>query len=238
MKAIVLCGGKGARLRPYTHSVPKPMLLLGRKPILEYTIDHFKREGFRDIILGVGHFHQQIMDYFGDGRKFGVNISYSIEEDELGDAGSIKHAFKLLKNEKTFVVEMGDHLTNLDYRRLVSFHEKHGKIATAALKRTGTPMQFGLAEINDKSEITEFKEKPVIESFINSAIYAFDKRIFDCLPDKGGISFDVLPMLLKKKQLAGFIFDDYWIDVGSIKEYEELSQAVSLMDLISQVNGR
>ncbi|MFH0922557.1 MAG: nucleotidyltransferase family protein [Candidatus Micrarchaeota archaeon] len=238
MKAFILCGGKGTRLRPYTHSVPKPMLLLGRKPILEYTIDHFKNQGFRDIVLGVGHLHKQIMDYFGDGKKFGVNISYSIEETELGDAGGINHAAKLLKNDKTFVMETGDHLTNLDYRRLVAFHEKHGKICTAALKRTGTPMQFGLAEINDKAEITEFKEKPIIESLINAHIYAFDKRIFDYLPEKGGISFDVLPKLLAKKQLAGFVFDDYWIDVGNIKDYEELSQTVSLMDLISQVNGK
>src|SRR3989338_7306609 len=204
MKALIVCGGKGTRLRPYTHTIPKPMLMLGRKPILEYTIQHFKSEGFTDIILAVGHLHEQIVDYFGDGKKFGVKIQYSIEEEELGDAGSIKNAENLLKGEEHFLVEMGDHLTNLDYRRLVDFH---------------------------------MKEKPIIEHLVNAAIYVFDKRVFDYFPRKGGISFDVLPKLVKERKLKGFVFDDYWIDVGGIREYEDLNQSVSVMDLISNVHN-
>jgi len=170
MKALIVCGGKGTRLRPYTHTIPKPMLMLGRKPILEYTIQHFKSEGFTDIILAVGHLHEQIVDYFGDGKKFGVKIQYSIEEEELGDAGSIKNAENLLKGEEHFLVEMGDHLTNLDYRRLVDFHMKNKPLATIGLKRMGTPFQYGTAAINDKFEVVEFKEKPIIEHLVNAAI--------------------------------------------------------------------
>lgn len=235
MKALILCGGKGTRLRPYTHTIPKPMLLLGRKPILEYTIDHFRREGFTDIVLATGHLGDQIQDYFGDGKKFGVKIQYSHEHAELGDAGSIKNATELLKGEEAFLVEMGDHLTNLDYRKLVAFHNKYKPLATVGLKRMGTPLQYGTAEIDDKFDIVEFREKPILENFINSAIYVFNRKVLEYFPSKGGISFDVLPKLVKENELKGFVFDDYWIDLGGIKEYEELNQSVSLMDLISHV---
>ena len=238
MKVVILCGGKGTRLRPYTHSVPKPMLLLGRKPILEYTINHFRKEGFKDIVLLVGHLKEQVMDYFGDGKKFGVKITYNVEQTELGDAGGIKNGEHLLKNEKSFLVEMGDHLTNLDYRKLVNFHEKHKPLATVGLKRMGTPFQYGTAEINEKFQITSFREKPIIENLVNSATYVFDRKVLDYLPEKGVISFDVLPKLVKERKILGCVFDDYWVDVGSLKEYEELNQAVSVMDLISHAAGK
>lgn len=232
MKAVVLCGGKGTRLRPYTHSVPKPMLLLGRKPILEYTIEHLKREGFKDIVLTVGRLKQFIMNYFGDGKKFGVKIAYSIEENELGTAGSVKHARALLAKEENFLVLMGDQLTNLDYRKLVDFHLKKRALATAALKRMSFPMQVGVAELSAEGVVVAFKEKPIIQNLANTAIYVFNKKIFDYLPEEGDFAFDLLPRLVREKKLLGFVFDDYWVDVGYIHEYEEINQAVSLMDLI------
>lgn len=239
MKAIVLCGGKGTRLRPYTHTVPKPMLMLGRKPILEYTIDHLSREGFKDIILATGHFGEQIEEYFKDGKKFGVKIEYSREHAELGDAGSIRNAAQLLKGKEPFLVETGDHLTNLDYRKLMAFHQQHKPLATAGLKRVGTPLQYGIAELDANSRIVEFKEKPILENLVNSAIYVFEPKVLDYFPEKGGISFDVLPKLVKEKQLAGFVFNDYWVDVGNIHEYESLNQSVSVMDLILHAtNGK
>ncbi|HIH20279.1 TPA: nucleotidyltransferase family protein [Candidatus Micrarchaeota archaeon] len=232
MKAVILCGGKGTRLRPYTHSVPKPMLLLGRKPILEYTIQHLKREGFKDIILAVGHLHEQVEEYFGDGRKFGVKIQYSTEKDELGDAGSLKNAARLLEKEDSFLVEMGDHLTNMDYGKLEAFHEKNKPLATVGLKRIGTPLQYGTATVNEKFEITEFNEKPILENLINSAVYVFDRKALDYFPAKGVISFDVIPKLVRERKIKGFVFDDYWVDVGNINEYEKLNQSVSIVDLL------
>ena len=238
MKAIVLCGGKGTRLRPYTHTIPKPMLLLGRKPILEYTVEHLKKDGFKEIVLAVGHMREQIMDYFGEGRKFGVRIEYSIENDALGDAGGVKNAESFLKNQGAFLVETGDHLTNLDYGKLLAFHEKNKPFVTVGLKRLGMPFQYGTARLNEKNQITGFDEKPIIEHFINSAIYVFDKRALPYFPDRGVISFDVLPKLVKERKAMGFVFDDYWVDVGGIKEYEELNQAVSVMDMISHASKR
>ncbi|NYZ77793.1 nucleotidyltransferase family protein [Candidatus Micrarchaeota archaeon] len=235
MKVIILCGGKGTRLRPYTHSIPKPMLLLGRKPILEYTIQKLKGEGFKEIILAVGHLKEQIMDYFGDGKKFGVKIFYSVEQDGLGDAGALKNAWKYVEKEENFLVLMADQLTNLDYRRMVKEHEKTKPIATVALKRIGIPLQWGIFETDSHGRIISLAEKPIVEKLANTAIYVFNKKVFEYLPDKGVLSTDVIPKLIAKKAVQGFAFDDYWIDVGSIREYEEINQAVSLAELISHV---
>jgi len=237
LKTVILCGGKGTRLRPYTHSVPKPMLLLGRKPILEYTIEKLKVEGFKEVILAVGHLKEQIMDYFGDGSKYGVKIRYSIEQEGLGDAGALKNAWKLIEKEENFLVLMADQLTNLDYKRIVQEHLKTKPIATVALKRVGIPLQWGVFETDSRGRITSLAEKPIIEKLVNTAIYVFNKKVFEYLPDKGILSTDVIPKLIADKAIQGFTFDDYWIDVGSIREYEEINQAVSLADLISRIKN-
>ena len=231
MKTVILCGGKGTRLRPYTHSVPKPMLLLGRKPIIQYTIDNLRRQGFTDLILNVGHLKEQFIDYFKDGSDFGVKIQYSIEEEELGDAGSLKHCENLI-DSKNFLLVMADQLTNIDYRKLVEFHEKNGVLATAALKMMGIPMQLGLADVGKDGLVEGFREKPIIENRVNTAIYAMSKKALQHFPDKGGISVNVLPKLIKQRQLAGYTFNDYWVDVGTIHDYEHVNQIVSITDLI------
>ncbi len=232
MKTVILCGGKGTRLRPYTHTVPKPMLLLGRKPIIQYTIENLKKQGFTDLILNVGHLKEQFMDYFKDGKEFGVKIQYSVEDQELGDAGSVKNCEKLIDSEH-FMLVMADQLTKVDYRKVAEFHKKQGTLATAAFKMMGMPMQFGVAEIDKNSLVTEFKEKPIIENRINAAIYAFSKKALQHFPVKGGISVDVLPKLIKQKQLTGYTFSDYWVDLGSIHDYEHVNQIVSISDLIN-----
>ncbi len=238
MKVVILCGGKGTRLRPYTHSIPKPMLLLGRKPILEYTIEKLETEGFKEIVLAVGHLKEQVMDYFGDGKKFGVKIRYSIEHDGLGDAGALKNAWKFVEREENFLLLMADQLTNLDYRKIVKEHEKTKPIATVALKRVGIPLQWGVFETDSRGRIASLSEKPIIEKLVNTAIYVFNKKVFEYLPDKGILSTDVIPKLIADKAIQGFAFNDYWVDVGSIREYEEINQAVSLADLISHVKNR
>lgn len=237
MKAVVLCGGKGTRLRPYTHTLPKPMLLLGRKPILEYAVEHLKREGFHDIVFTVGHLKHEIMNYFGDGKKFGVKITYSHEENELGTAGSVAGAKALLKGEENFLVIMGDQLTNLDFRKLTALHEKKKPLATIGLKRMGVPFQYGTVEASKDGDVTGFVEKPIFEKLVNAGIYVFNKRIFDYLQEKGDFALNVFPELVARKQrVAGFVFDDYWIDVGNLKEYEEINQTISLVDLITSIS--
>ncbi|MFH0973595.1 MAG: nucleotidyltransferase family protein [Candidatus Micrarchaeota archaeon] len=232
MKAVILCGGKGTRLRPYTLNLPKPMLRLGSKPILEYTVEHLASEGITDLVFTVGHLRERIEEHFGDGRAHGVRIKYSVEAGELGTAGSVKNARSLVKDDD-FLVLMGDQLTSLNYRKVFDFHVKRKALATVALKRIAQPLQVGIAHLDAATgKVTRFEEKPVLENLGNAGVYAFNKKIWDYLPAKGDFAFDVLPRLTKEGKLLGYVFDDYWIDVGYIHEYEEINEAISLMDLI------
>jgi len=171
------------------------------------------------------------MDYFKDGKDFGVKIQYSIESQELGDAGSVKNCEKMVDSEN-FLLVMADQLTNLDYRKVAEFHKKQGTLATVALKNMGIPLQFGVAELSKEGLVNAFKEKPILENYINSAIYVFNKKALQHFPEKGGISVDVVPKLIKQKQLNGFVFNDYWVDLGTIHDYEHVNQIVSISDLI------
>jgi len=236
VKAVILCGGKGTRLRPYTLNLPKPMLLLGSKPVLEYTVEHLASEGITDLVFTVGHLREKIEEHFGDGSGHGVKIKYSVESGELGTAGSVANARSLVKDED-FLVLMGDQLTSLNYKKIMDFHLKHasksGAIATVALKRLTQPLQVGIAHMDRETmKVTRFEEKPVLENLGNAAVYAFNKKIWSCLPAKGDFAFDVLPKLTHEGKLLGFVFDDYWIDMGYVHEYEEINEAISLMDLI------
>ncbi|MFQ5406143.1 MAG: NDP-sugar synthase [Candidatus Micrarchaeia archaeon] len=235
MKAVVLCGGKGTRLRPYTHSVPKPMLLLGRKPILKYIVDFLRDEGVSEIIMTVGHMKNQIIDYFKDGSEHGVKITYSVEEGELGTAGSVKNTLDKLEGEENFLVLMGDQLTGIKLNDVMDFHKKNNADATVALKRNGIPFQYGTVEIDKSNKITGFEEKPIIQKLISVGIYAFRfKAAKKFLPNKGDFAVNVFPKMMKEKQkLLGFVFDESWIDVGSLQDYEHVNDLVSIVDLIA-----
>ncbi|MCX6772831.1 MAG: nucleotidyltransferase family protein [Candidatus Micrarchaeota archaeon] len=155
-KAIVLCGGKGTRLRPYTYTIPKPMLPLGKKPILEYVLQTLKNAGITEVTLAVGYLHEQIKEYFGEGKKIGMKLTYTVESKEAGTAGSIVPLAGQMK--ETFVVMMGDHMSNIDIKALVAFHKKQGGIATVALNRKGIPLEYGVADL-EGSQIVRFREK-------------------------------------------------------------------------------
>ncbi len=242
MKAVILCGGKGTRLRPYTLNLPKPMLKLGSKPVLEYTVEHLASEGITDLVFTVGHLRERIEEHFGNGSEFGVRIKYSVESGELGTAGSVKNAQSLIKDDD-FLVLMGDQLTTLNYNKIMEFHLKHkdksGALATVALKRITHPLQVGIAHMDrETNKITRFEEKPVLENLGNAAVYAFNKKVWPYIPAKGDFAFDVLPKLTHEGKLLGYVFDDYWIDMGYVNEYEEINEAISLMDLILHAKKR
>ncbi len=234
MKTIVLCGGRGTRLRPYTYSIPKPMLPLGTKPILEFVITNLRSHGFRDIYLTVGYLKHQIMQYFGDGSKFGVNIKYFIEDDtERNTAGSILPCMECL--DSTFLVVMGDHLTSLDPQKLASFHKKKRAMATIALKKTGVPLEYGVAHIDEDSKIEKFEEKPIVQNLINAGMYCFEPEVFHYIKDGYDFARDVFPKLLKdRKKVYGYIFDEYWIDIGRVPDYEQLNRIISIVDLVTR----
>ena len=229
VKAIVLCGGKGTRLRPYTYNIPKPMLPLGKKPLLEYVLNSLRSAGITEVFLTVGYLHEQIKEHFGDGARVGMKLHYSVESSELGTAGSIIPLMG--KMDDTFVVMMGDHLSNLEIAKVVEFHKKHGAIATVALNKKGVPLEYGVADL-EGDRIVRFREKPIVENYVNTGVYVFEPEIFEHIKPREDFAADVFPRLLEKKlKDCGYVFTDYWLDIGRTTDYEHINQFISVIDL-------
>ncbi len=231
MKAFVLCGGLGTRLRPYTYDNPKPMLKIGGKPILQYVIEHLKTHSFDEIIITAGYLHEKISDYFGDGKKFGVKITYSIEKEAKNTAGSI-YDYKG-KVKEPFLVIMGDAITDINLKELAETHKKKGAIATVAVKHHVTKVHYGVANLTEEY-IKSFEEKPEIEQYINIGIYMFSPKIFEFINEKEDFAKDVFPRLLKEKQkIAAFRMDEgVWVDIGRLDEYEKLKDGKEIRELL------
>jgi NDP-sugar pyrophosphorylase family protein len=230
MKVFVLAGGEGTRLKPYTYNAPKPMLMLGGKPILEYVLLNLKKAGLKDVTITCGYHHEQITGYFGDGKKLGMKLEYAIEKERMNTAGSIlPHKDKV---DGTFAVVMGDHLTNLDLADMVKRHKESGNLATIALYKESMPLEYGVAEVKD-GMITGFKEKPLLEHLFNTAIYVFEPEVFEHIKEKEDFAKNVIPRLLsEKKKVGAYVFEDVWFDIGRVSDYErfvELFRVVKLM---------
>ena len=233
-KAFVLCGGKGTRLRPYTYNIPKPMLPLGARPILQFVIENLKANGVTEMILTVGYLKEQIMDYFGDGSKFGVKITYSEEKEELNTAGSILPKRAMI--DGTFLVVMGDHLTSINLKNFMEFHRKKGGIATIGFKKQGVPLEYGIADIQD-GHVAQFKEKPIVENLINSGIYAFEPEIYNYIKPNSDFARDVFPALMaSKKPINAFVFDEFWMDIGRMHDYEKIHELISIIEMVRGKN--
>lgn len=231
MKAYVLAGGEGTRLKPYTYMVPKPMLLLAGKPILEYVLDNLKRSGITEVILTVSYQHEQIQQYFGDGKKFGMKITYSVEKERMNTAGSILER----KIDETFAVVMGDHLTNINLKDMVKNHKESGAIATIALYKDSTPLEYGVAQVTD-GQITGFQEKPLLEHLYNTAIYIFEPEIYDYIKGKEDFAKHVIPRLIsEKKKVNAYVFDDVWFDIGRVADYERLADLFKVIKIVNDL---
>jgi len=230
MKTFILAGGEGTRLRPYTYSVPKPMLVLGGKPLLQYVVENLKRCGVKELVITCGYKHEQIASHFGDGSKFGVKIEYAIETEKMNTAGSIA-PFKG-KVKDTFAVVMGDHLTNIDLADMLKSHKKSGSIATIALYHAKTPLEYGVAKL-EGNNIVGFVEKPLLEHYYNTAIYIFEPEIFDYIKGKEDFAKDVFPRLLSAgKKLNGYVFEGVWFDIGRVSDYERFVEMFSLSKIL------
>jgi NDP-sugar pyrophosphorylase family protein len=235
MKTFILAGGEGTRLRPYTYSAPKPMLPLGGKPLLQYVIGNLKRSGLKDLVITAGYKSEQISSYFGDGGKFGVKIEYSIETEKMNTAGSILPLKGKVK--ETFVVVMGDHLTNIDISDMVKSHKKSGAIATIALHKSKTPLEYGVAKI-EGGDVVGFTEKPIFEHLYNTAIYVFEPAIFEYIKEKEDFAKDVFPRLLAaKKRINGYVFEGVWFDIGRVSDYERFVEMFGMMELLKDIKG-
>ncbi|MHB1548648.1 MAG: nucleotidyltransferase family protein, partial [Acidimicrobiales bacterium] len=221
MKAVIMAGGEGTRLRPLTSNQPKPMLPMANRPMMEHVVNLLRNHGFEDIVVTVAFMANAIRTYFGDGSEFGVRMVYATEETPLGTAGSVRNARDEL--EERFLVISGDVLTDIDLSRVVSFHEQHGAVATLALKAVDNPLEFGIVITNDDGSVERFLEKPtwgqVFSDTINTGIYVLEPEIFDFIPagrpvDFSGESFPA--MLEAKRPLFGYVADGYWEDVGTL----------------------
>ncbi len=233
MKTFILAGGEGTRLRPYTYSAPKPMLMLGGKPILQYVVENLKRAGLRDLIITAGYKAEQISSYFGDGSSLGVKIEYSLEKEKLNTAGSILPLRGKVK--ETFAVVMGDHLTNIDMAEMLKSHKAGKNIATVALYHVKAPLEYGVAKV-EGGKISGFAEKPVLEHDYNTAIYIFEPEIFDYIKPKEDFAKDVFPRLLEaKKPINAFVFTGVWFDIGRVSDYERFVEMFSISRLLSDL---
>ncbi len=224
MKAVVMAGGEGSRLRPLTVGRPKPMVPIVNKNALAHILDLLKSHGITEVIITLRYRASSIQDFFGDGTSMGMSIEYSVEETPLGTAGSVKHAAALL--DDTFLVISGDALTDFDIQAIVQSHKERQAKATLTLYRVPDPLEFGVIVIDDEGRVTNFLEKPswseVFSDTVNTGIYVMEPEVLAMIPDEGAYDFstELFPrMLAEKMALFGYVAEGYWCDVGTFSEY-------------------
>jgi mannose-1-phosphate guanylyltransferase/phosphomannomutase len=226
MKAVVMAGGEGTRLRPLTSNQPKPMVPIVGKPCMEHIIELLKEQGFEEVIVTVAFLPQAIRSYFGNGEALGVDISYSVEEAPLGTAGSVGLAAARL--DDTFLVISGDALCDVDLRRLVEFHREKQSSVTIGLKSVENPLEFGIVVTDDEGRIERFLEKPswgqVFSDTINTGIYVLEPEVLRHVPTDRPYDFskELFPLLLEMgRPMYGFVLDGYWQDIGNLDQFRQ-----------------
>lgn len=216
---VILAGGKGTRLRPYTVALPKPLVPIGDKPILEIIIRRLEKQGFKRIIITVNHQADIIMAYFGDGSKWGVDIEYSLEDKPLGTMGPLQ----LLKDlPDDFLVMNGDVLTDLDYADFLKKHIESDKIFTISSYRRIQKSDYGVLEVAD-GELTGFHEKPEIKFVVSMGVYAASKDILNYIPRGQYFGFDALMLKLLQENIkvGACEHTGYWLDIGRPEDYQQ-----------------
>jgi mannose-1-phosphate guanylyltransferase/phosphomannomutase len=231
MKAVIMAGGEGSRLRPLTSNTPKPMLPVANRPMMEHIVALCRRHGFTEIVATVQFLASVIRNHFGDGADFDVDLRYAVEESPLGTAGSVGNAREIL--DETFLVISGDALTDIDVTAAVDAHRRSGAIGTIVLYNAENPLEFGIVITREDGTIERFLEKPswgqVFSDAVNTGIYVLEPEIFDFVPDDAVCDFsqDVFPAVLESGQrLFGHVADGYWEDVGNIDAYAKAHQDV------------
>jgi len=220
MKAVILAGGKGTRLAPYTRILPKPLMPIGEMPVLEVLIRQLTREGVDEVVLTVGHLAGILRAFFNDGQEFGVKISYSYEGHPLGTAGPLSLVPDLTD---TFVVMNGDVLTTLRIRDLVKFHQEQGAAATIAMHRRKVRIDLGVILTNNGPDVVGYIEKPTYDYAVSMGIYVFEPRVLSYIPCGEFLDFPNLvhKLLGAREKIVGYPFDGYWQDLGRPDDYEQ-----------------
>ena len=224
MKAVIMAGGEGTRLRPLTANQPKPMLPMANAPMAEHVVNLLRQHGFDEIVVTVGFLASTIRTYFGDGSELGVHLVYATEETPLGTAGSVLNARDELDDR--FLVISGDVLTDVDLTALVEFHTKQSGVVTLALEAVPNPLEFGIVILDAEGRVERFLEKPgwgdVFSDTINTGIYVLEPEVFDWIPAGRAVDFssEVFPSMLEAgRPMYGYVGHDYWEDVGTLEAY-------------------
>ncbi len=228
MKAIILAGGKATRLRPLSCNTTKAVVPVLNHPFLEHLIGYLKKHNIIDVILTLSYLPEQTESYFGDGGKFGVEITYLMEDLPLGSAGAVKNAEEFL--DSSFIVLNGDIFADLDLTAMLSLHHDRNAIATLALTPVDNPTIYGVVETDSQGRVKHFKEKPswdeVTTNMINAGIYILEPEILSCIPPKVFFTFerDVFPTVIERGQaIYAYPFEAYWIDIGTPEKYLRLN---------------
>ncbi|UCD95268.1 MAG: NTP transferase domain-containing protein [Candidatus Zixiibacteriota bacterium] len=237
MKAIIMAGGFGTRLRPLTINVPKPMVPIGTIPMMEHVVHLLKKDGFNDLISLLFFQAEEIKNHFGDGRKFGVKMDYLQPTEDYGTAGAVRYAESFI--DETILVISGDVMTDFNLEQAVQWHQERNSDATILLTRVENPLPYGIVIINDESRIVRFLEKPswgeAFSDTINTGIYILEPHTVRLIPPRSNFDFsqNLFPLMLSKKMaLHGMVTDGYWRDVGNIDEYARAHQDL----LAGQIN--
>jgi len=227
MYALVLAGGKGERLRPLSEDRPKPMVLLAGKPILEYHLTWLRDNGVTHAVLLCGYRADVIQGYFGDGRRWGLTIEYSLEEQPLGRGGAFKLAFsRVPKTEELFIGTNGDVLCNQPLAPIVRAHRASGAVATVMLAPFASP--FGVVRVARDGRIRRFEEKPRLPYWINAGLYVLSRPFFDLLPDVGDHEDSAFPLLAERGQLRAYRARGYWRSIDTMKDITEATRDLPL----------
>ncbi len=220
MKAIILAGGKGVRLYPYTSILPKPLMPIDDLPILEIVLRQLKRSGFENITISVGHLASLIRAYFGAGEKIGLKIKYSEEEQPLGTAGPM---FLIEDLDEDFLLMNGDLLTNLDYKDMFERHVQSSSIATVAICKRKVPISLGLIKLDKNKKIIEYIEKPTLTHYVSMGIYIFKKDILKYVVKNKRMDLpDLIKILISRNEsINSYLFKGKWLDIGRPEDYKE-----------------
>jgi NDP-sugar pyrophosphorylase family protein len=218
-RSVVLAGGKGTRLLPYTRIIPKPLMPIGDKPILEIMLRQMKRAGIRQVTLTVGYLGDLLKLFFQDGSRLGLQINYVEEAKPLGTSGPLANVEGLTE---TFLVTNGDVLTDLDFRELITYHQQQGAIATIAAHKRKVNINLGVMELDGHDTVMNYIEKPTIDYLVSMGIYVFEPRVLEYIPKGEYLDFPDLVnhLVAAGERVCGYVYKGYWEDLGRPDDYE------------------
>jgi len=228
MKAVILAGGKGTRLTPYTLVFPKPLMPIADMPILEILLRQMKRAGIDEVVLTVGYLSDLLKSYFGNGSRFGIKLNYSYEQTPLGTAGPLSLINGL---DEPFFVANGDILTTLDFSQMFAWHKEKGAAATIATHQRNVRIDFGVIQKDGDHHITGYSEKPSLDYLVSMGIYIFEPKVLSYIPHAQYMDFPdlVLKLIDTGNSVISYPFSGYWQDLGRLDDYNQATSDFTTM---------